>query len=159
MKLTEQEYLRMSVSLMNLGLLIDLVGAGVLFVAGQFLRSQGVVQPVESSAIETLGYALLAVSICELIVLFRLKSRWMKPSGYTKEALRDRNKFHAQLKVVFSIMYLIALSPAIYGFLYYVLGGSESLFMIFLVLTLGGYMLTRVRPSHLERAFGEIDFG
>jgi len=158
MRMTQQDFLRLSVSLMNLGLIIDLVGAGILFVAGQILRSQGIVEPVDSEAIGTLGYVLLAISAAELLVLLRLKSRYTKPSGYPLERRNDRGNFEGQLRVVFSIMYLIALSPAIYGFLYYMLGGTESLFVIFIVITLVGYMIARVKPRDLERAFGEIDF-
>ncbi len=158
MKLTRQEILKLSVSLMHLGLLIDLVGAALFFLAGQLMRRWEVVGAVEAESLRMLGYTLLAVSALEIVMVFVLRRRWINSRSNQLRAIRDRQVLGRQLRLMFAMLYLVALTPALYGFLYYILGGSEGMFVMMLVATLIGYMVIRVRPDDIENAIGDFDF-
>jgi hypothetical protein len=158
MKLTRQEILKLSVALMHLGLLIDLVGAALFFLLGQLVRRWEIVGAVDAEPLRMLGYTLLAVSASEIVMVFILRRRWINSRSNQLRAIRDRQVLGRQLKLMFAMLYLVALTPALYGFLYYILGGSERMFVIMLVTTLLGYMVIRVRPDDIEDAIGDFDF-
>ncbi len=157
MKLTRQEIVKLAVSTMNLGLLIDLAGAALLFMIAQFLRSQGVVEPVTSDKLDYLGYGLLFVGAVEIVLVFVLRRRWISAESQQLAAIAKRSNFYKHFKLSFVILYFIALTPSIYGFLFYILGGRENLFVFMLVETLVGYMAIRIRPDALEKAIGNFD--
>lgn len=157
MKLTRQEIAKLAVSTMNLGLLIDLAGAALLFVIAQFLRNQGIVEAVRSEKLNYLGYGLLFVGAVEILLVFVLRRRWISPESEQFAAIKKRPTFYKHFKLSFVILYFIALTPSIYGFLFYLLGGQENLFVFMLVETLIGYMAIRIRPDGLEKAIGMYD--
>lgn len=157
MKLTRQEIVKLAVSTMNLGLIIDLAGAAILFVIAQFLRSQGLIEPVQSDQLDTLGYGLLIVGAVEIVLAFILRRRWISSSSPQLSAIKKRDIFYKHIKITFLILFLIALSPAIYGFLYFMLGGAEDIFILILVESLIGYMAIRIRPDALEREIGDFN--
>lgn len=157
MKLTKQEILKLAVSVMYLGLFIDLIGAVVLFVTGQMVRKYELITPVEPEGLTFLGYSLIAVGIIEILMIVILKKRWISSKSPQLHAIKKRDAFYRHLRLLFIILYLIALTPALYGFLYFILGGTEENFMILLAITLIGYMLTRMRPNGLEEAVGDIE--
>jgi hypothetical protein len=157
MKLTKQEILKLAVSVMYLGLFIDLIGAAVLFVAGQIVRKYELVTPVEPEGLTVLGYSLIGVGIIEILMIVILKKRWISSKSPQLNAIKKRDAFYRHLRLLFIILFLIALTPALYGFLYFILGGTEENFMILLAITLIGYMLTRMRPNVLEEAVGDIE--
>lgn len=157
MKLTKQEILKLAVSVMYLGLFIDLIGAAVLFVSGQLVRKYELVTPVEPEGLTFLGYSLIAVGIIEVLMVVILKRRWISSKSSQLRTIKTRDVFYRHLRMLFIILYLIALTPSLYGFLYFILGGTEENFMILLAITLVGYMLTRMRPTSLEEAVGDIE--
>jgi hypothetical protein len=157
MKLTRQEILKTAVSIMYRGLLIDLVGAAVFFVAGHLVRRSEIIAPVEPEPLKLLGYGLIAVSAVEILMVVILKRKWLSKDSPQLRAIRRRRPFLRQIKLLFVILYLVALTPSLYGFLYFILGGAEELFVIMVAITLVGYMLTRARPNDLEKIVGEFD--
>lgn len=157
MKLTKQEILKLAVAIMYRGLLIDLAGAIFFFVAGQLVRSSGLVTPVKPEPLNLLGYGLVAVSAVEILLIALLKRKWVTSGSPQLRMMKNRTVLYRQLKLLFVILYFVALTPSLYGFLYYILGGREEMFVIMLALTLVGYMLTRIRPDDLEKAVGDIE--
>jgi hypothetical protein len=157
MKLTKQEILKLAVSIMYFGLFIDLIGAAVLFAAGQLVRRYELVTPVEPEGLAVLGYSLIAVGVIEILMVVILKKRWISDKSPQLRSIRKRDVFYKHLRILFVILYLIALTPSLYGFLYFILGGTEENFMILLAITLVGYMLTRMRPNNLEEALADIE--
>ena|GEM_PF-2683688 len=157
MKLTKQEILKLAVSIMYRGLFIDLIGAALFFVVGQLVRRSELLTPVEPEPLVLLGYSLVAVSAIEIFMIVVLKKRWITRDSPSLRAIRNRDTFYRHLKLLFMILYIVALTPSLYGFLFFILGGSEDIFMIMLAITLVGYMLVRIRPDDLEKAIGDFD--
>jgi len=157
MKLTNQEILKLAVSIMYRGLYIDLIGAAFFFVVGQLVRSSGLVTPVQQEPLKLLGYSLLAVSAIEILMVVILRRKWITAGSPQLRLIRKRDAFYRHLKLLFVILFLVALTPSLYGFLFFILGGTEEIFMIMLAMTLVGYMLVRIRPDDLEKAVGECD--
>ncbi|MBU1320682.1 MAG: hypothetical protein KKG33_03055 [candidate division Zixibacteria bacterium] len=157
MQLTRQEILKLSVSVMYIGLLVDLGGAALFYLVGQFLRSQGIITLVPAESLDMLGYGLLAVSAAEIATIVVLKRRWISARSPQLRSIRKREVFYRQLKLMFATLFLVTLTPALYGFLYFVLGGTETLFILLIVATMIGYMLIRVRPNDLQKSIGSIE--
>jgi hypothetical protein len=149
--------MKLAVSLMNMGLMIDLVGAAILFALGHFIRHASGVDAIEPDSVQILGYTLLAASAAELVLVFVLRRRWVNGRSPQLRALTNRESLHRQLRIMFLILFLVALSPSVYGFLYFIMGGSESIFVLMLASTLLGYMLVRMRPDDLESALEDVD--
>ena len=158
MKLTRQEILKLSVSLMHLGLLIDLMGVALFFLAGQLLHRWGIIAVVEVESLRILGYALLVMTVSEVGMVFILRRKWINSKSTQLRSIHDRQLLVKQLKLMFTMLYLVALSPALYGFLYYILGGSENMFVLMLAGTLVGYMVIRVKPDDIANAVGDFEF-
>lgn len=157
MKLTRQEILKLAVSTMYIGLLIDLIGPGVFYVAGQLIRGSNIVSAVKQEPLQMLGYMLLFVSAAEIALVVVLRRRWINAKSPQLRLARQRPVFYRQLKIMFIILYLIALTPSVYGFLYFILGGKESFFVLMLVISLIGYMLIKMKPDAMEEALGDIE--
>jgi hypothetical protein len=156
-KLTKQEILKLSVAIMYLGLLINLAGGAVFYTLGRIVKRAEIVTPVEAGPLQTLGYALMAVSVMEVAIAVVLKRKWISSKSPQLSPIRKRVAFHRQVKILFAILFVLALSPSLYGFLFYILGGDERLFVLMVVCTLIGYMLIRVRPDSLEKAVGDLE--
>jgi len=157
MKLTRQEILKLAVSTMYIGLLIDLIGPGVFYVAGQLIRGSNIVSAVEPEPLQMLGYMLLFVSAAEIALVVVLRRRWINAKSSQLRLARQRPVFYRQLKIMFIILYLIALTPSVYGFLYFILGGKESFFVLMLVISLIGYMLIKMKPDAMEETLRDIE--
>lgn len=157
MQLTRQEILKLTVSLMNLGLMIDLVGAALLFVIGNLIRKLELIVPVDPGRLNLLIYSLIGVSVIELVLVVVLRKRWICAESPQLRAIKKREVLARHLKLLFSILYLVSLTPALYGFLYFILGGADEFFVILLAITMIGYMLIRVRPDDLEKALEKVD--
>ncbi len=157
MKLTRQEILKLAATIMYWGLLIDLVGAALLFVLGHQVRDTGLISRVPAENLRILGYSLIALSGLEIVVVVILKRRWVCKDSAPLATIRRRDVLARQLRLLFIILYLVAFTPSLYGFLYFILGGTEQLFVTMLAITLVGYMLTRIRPDSLEEVVGELD--
>ncbi len=157
MKLTRQEILKLAVSIMYRGLCIDLIGAAFFFVVGQLVRSSELLTPVEPEALSLLGYSLVAVSAIEIFMVVILKKKWINKESPSLRLIKNRNAFYRHLRLLFMILYIVALTPSLYGFLFFILGGSEDIFMVMLAITLVGYMLVRIRLDDLEKAIGNFD--
>lgn len=157
MELTRQELLKLSVSTMKIGLLIDLGGAAVFYIIGQLLRNEHVITSSSSDSLEVLGYGLIAVSVAEIFTAVVLRRKWVRSGSPYLRTIVKRTLLYRQLKLLFAVLFLIALTPALYGFLYFILGGTETVFVLLVVATMIGYMLIRVRPNDLERSIGSMD--
>jgi len=156
-KLTKQELLKLSVSIMHIGLLLDLGGAAVFYLGGQLLRSEELASQSASESLTMLGYGLIAVSAAEIFTAVMLRKKWVHSDSPYFRTITKRAVFYRQFKLLFTVLFLITLTPAVYGFLYYILGGTETVFILLIVATMIGYMLIRVKPNDLEKSIGSLD--
>jgi hypothetical protein len=134
--------------LLNLGLLLDVFIPAILFSLALFLRSQGVgVKPVEG--LDILLWVLLAVSAGEILTIYLMKKKFLFPRNVLmseKENISLERIFFRSGLILFSL----SLSPAIYGFVYFLLGGMKERFMIFLAITLLCFLLFKPKLEEMK---------
>jgi hypothetical protein len=140
------------------GLLIDVGGAVALYLIGLYLESQGYIQVAEPGSIDILGYVLLGVSAIELLVIIFLKKKWLTPSSLGQTAVRSFKILKGRIMTLYLILFFVALSPAIYGFLFFLLSGLQDMFTLMACLTLLGYLMVRPRPEFIEKLVEPFEF-
>jgi len=157
-KPSKYEISRLAMRILYIGLFIDVVGAAVLFFGGMFLESRGLAGSVPMEELKIFGYALLAVSLLELVVIFVLKKKWLTPNNPMFGQTESFKKLSGRILTLYIILYFLALSPAIYGFLFFMMGGVRDMFVLMACLTLIGYLLARPRPAFIEELLEPFDF-
>jgi hypothetical protein len=134
--------------LLNLGLILDVFIPAVLFSLGLFLRNQGVgVEPVEG--LDILLWVLLAVSAGEILTIYLMKRKFLFPRNVPmseKENISLEQIFFRSGLILFSL----SLSPAIYGFIYFLLGGMTERFVIFIGITLLCFVLFKPKLEEMK---------
>ena len=159
MKPSESEITSLALKLLYIGLGIDVAGAVILFFGGISLADRGLRGDVEIESLQILGYVLLAVAVIELLVVVVLKKKWLYAGSDILSRAKSYKQLSSQLVVLHIILYFVALSPAIYGFLYYMLGGDQQQFVLMACLTLIGYMMVRPRPQKIADLINGHDYG
>ena len=139
---------RIHTKLLNLGLLLDVFIPAVLFSLGLFLRSQGVGEkPVEG--LDILLWVLLAVSAGEILTIYLVKRKILFPRSILKP-----EKENTSIEGIFFrsglILFSLSLSPAIYGFIYFLLGGMKERFVIFIGITLLCFLLFKPKLEEMK---------
>jgi hypothetical protein len=134
--------------LLNLGLLLDVAFPAVLFCVGLFLRSQGVGEkPVEG--LDVLLWVLLAVSAGEVLAIYLIKKKVL----FARNILKVK-KENISVEQIFLrsglILFSLSLSPAIYGFIYFLLGGIKERFVIFIGITLLCFLLFKPKLEEMK---------
>jgi hypothetical protein len=157
-KPSKYEVSRLAMRILYIGLFIDVVGAAVLFFGGMFLESKGLTGSVPMQELKIFGYALLAVSILELVVIFVLKKKWLTPNNPMFAETRFFKQLSGRIQILYIILYFLALSPVIYGFLFFMMGGVRDMFVLMACITLIGYLLVRPRPAFIEGLLEPFDF-
>lgn len=158
MKPTNYEISKLSMKILYTGLLIDVLGAVLVFFGGMYLVDNVLQKVTASEGLHIFGMALIAVSVAELVVIFVLKRNFFKPENLKRANHRTFKKFAAQINIYFLILFNVAFAPAIYGFLYYYLGGTQDLFVLMVCFTVIGYMLIRPKPSFIEKLVEPFEF-
>jgi hypothetical protein len=134
--------------LLNLGLLLDVFIPAILFSLALFLRSQGVGEkPVEG--LNILLWVLLAISAGEILTIYLMKRKFLFP----RNVLRSEKENISLERIFFRsglILFSLSLSPAIYGFVYFLLGGMKERFMIFLAITLLCFLLFKPKLEEMK---------
>jgi len=148
----------LAMKILYIGLGICVGGTVVLYFGGLILDQYGFISEVPAGDLQTLGYALLAVSAVELGVVFLLKRKWFRAENPMFAGAKSYRQLKGQILTLYIILYFIALSPSIYGFLFYILGGNKDLFTLICCLTLLGYMMVRPRPDFIHKLVEPFDF-
>ena len=158
MKADRYEISRFAMRILYTGLLIDVGGAVALFLIGLYLESQGYIQVAEAGSVDILGYVLLGVSAVELLIIIVLKKRWLNPASLGQTTVSTFKMLKGRIMTLYLILFFVALSPAIYGFLFYLLSGLQDMFTLMACLTLLGYLMVRPRPEFIEKLVEPFEF-
>jgi hypothetical protein len=129
------------------GMLLDFFVPAILVALGFLLRSK-VVGFLPTEHLKLLLAILLVASLVELGVLYFLKRKlfW----GLVSQLPTSVN--FEQCFVRFSIvLFLVALVPSVYGFVYLLLGGTMDWFLIFVAITLLCFMLFKPKTKEIEK--------
>jgi len=139
---------RIHTKLLNLGLLLNVFVPAILFSLGLFLRSQGVgTKPVKG--LNMLLWILLAISAAEILTIYLFKKKIL----FTRKVLQSP-KENISIERIFLtsglIQYSLSLSPTIYGFIYFLLGGTKERFAIFIAITLLCFVLFKPKLEEFK---------
>ncbi len=144
--------------ILYIGLGICVGGTVAFYLGGLVLDQYGFISEVPAEDLRVLGYALLAVSAIELGVAYLLKRKWFRSDNPMFAGAKSFQQLRGQLLTLYIILYVVALSPAVYGFLFYILGGQQDLFTLMCCLSLLGYMMIRPRPDFIHKIVEPFDF-
>jgi len=139
---------RIHTKLLNLGLLLDVFFPAVLFSLGLFLRSQGVgTKPLEG--IDILLWVFLALSGGEVLTIYLIKKKFL----FARNIRRVEKENISAERIFFKsglILFSLSLSPTIYGFIYFLLGGMEERFVIFIGITLLCFLFFKPKLEEMK---------
>lgn len=141
---------------MYLGMALTLGVSAVLCVAGYLLRQNGIGAGVGTTSAEperVFFYALLAVAISELPMALLLKKKMLKPlpdSGTTGVAIPTTSYVLSRYMVLLNL----AAACPVYGFVWYILGGTLPEFVLFAAIGLIIFRLVRPEAEFFYSLFG-----
>jgi len=118
-----------------LGLLMNVFLPAVLVVFGLYLRSKGVgTNSIKS--LDLLLIILLFVSATEVFFVFFFRRKFFLGKSHSKDETTKPTRTEDDFIRYSLILFSLCLSPTIYGFVYYLLGGTLEWFIIFACITL-----------------------
>ena len=139
---------RLHTNVLYLGLVLNFIAPGILLSLGLFLRNQGVgARSIEG--LDVLLWVLLAVSAGEVLAIYLLKKKILFAQNIPK--VKDQGA-SAQRVLVRSalILFSLSLSPAIYGLVYFLLGGTVERFVLFIAITLLCFVLFKPKLEEMK---------
>jgi hypothetical protein len=117
-----------------LGIIMNVFVPALLVILGIFLRSKGIgTSPIKN--LNLMLIILLIVSATEVIFVFFFRKKFFMDGNQQKEKASIRTGTEDDLTRYSIIIYSMCLSPTIYGFVYYLLGGTLQWFIIFVLIT------------------------
>jgi hypothetical protein len=139
---------RIHSKLFNLGLLLNVLAPAVLIFVGAFLRASGVsISPGPNLRI--FFWVLIAVALSEIPAIYIVKKNFLAGSRVYQKGGRNLTAEQALIRsgvIVFSL----ALTPAIYGFVFYLLGGSLERFVLFAAITLFCFLVFKPKQEEIS---------
>ncbi len=134
--------------LLYLGLALDFLVPVVLFSSGLLLRTQGV-GARSIRGLDILLWILLAVSAGEVPVIYLIKKKVLFVSNMPKHREEEILPEHTLLRSAL-ILFSSCLSPAIFGFIYFLLGGTVEKFVLFIAITLFCFLLFKPKSEEMK---------
>jgi hypothetical protein len=140
-----------------LGLIFNLLTPIALLVLG-FLIKRAMVTggggwAVTAETLQILFWTLLVVGLSELGVALYLKKILFRPG---MPELREREPQAAVRFLLsrFVVLFALAMTPAVYGFVYYLMGGTFQHFVLFGLISLVIYRIVRPTQESFFALFG-----
>lgn len=134
--------------LLYLGLLLDVFVPAVLLSFGLFLKSKGMVAR-SFERLDILLWILLAVSVGEVLTIYLIKKKILFAPNIPKAKERSISLPQMFLRSAL-ILFSLSLSPAIYGFIYFLLGGMVERFVLFIAITLFCFLLFKPKLEEMK---------
>jgi len=144
------------------GLVINLVMPLVLLGIAYVLRGAGLAADtplLDETTHRLLLYVLGAIALGELALAIYLKKRTFNASQFLSIG-GSSAAFAERCKTKITLIFAIAASPAVYGFIMYVLGGTIEQYLFFVLIGLIGFRLVRPGKDELEKLWatvGDVD--
>jgi hypothetical protein len=143
------------VRVVYLGLVTNLF-VPILFLLGGYgvRRMMGTTEvATDAQTLWILFLVFLALAIVEIPVVFLLRKHLIPPfSGSTRPDVEPPSIISVQARYL--VLFAVALSPTVYGFIYYLLGGSFREFVLFAVISLIIFRLVRPSQTYFLSIFG-----
>jgi len=135
---------------------LNLVIPLILLGLGYLLRHSAFLEPKELD-VQLVLIILFVVSLVDLGVIYFLKKRLL--SNFISSA--ERPSLSARLEpekagLNFALLiYALALAPSLYGLVYFLLGGSLNWFILFVAVTMLGFLIFKPKEEELKIFFKE----
>ncbi len=150
-EIRDELYQKLVSKLNMMGFVINLLVPAVILLLGYgFSTYVNTDFALDADALKMIGYALVFVSFAEITVALVMKRRLF---SNLDKYLPEESDIKVRISVVIKMMmviHILAATPAIYGMIYYVLGGDMQWFVFMIILNLIGYQLCRARRSDYE---------
>jgi hypothetical protein len=118
-----------------LGIIMNVFVPALLVILGIFLQSRGIgTKPIKS--LNLMLIILLIVSVTEVFFVFFFRKKFFLGGNQQKERASIRTGTEDDFIRYSLIIFSMCLSPTIYGFVYYLLGGTLQWFVVFACITL-----------------------
>lgn len=98
-----------------------------------------------------LGYVFLAVGVADIAAAMLLKKRLVTPEAIAVKVTPVPKLFAKQLAAAYVPVLALCAAPALYGLIFYFLGGDQETFVLIAVLCPAGYMVIKPREEEVER--------
>jgi len=106
--------------------------------------------------LEVLGFAFLGVAALDLAAAYLLKRRLVTPARLKPSLMAQPAEFGANLADAYVPVFVVAAAPALYGLIFYFLGGDLDTYVLISVFCPAGLLLLRPRDEEVERLAAEI---
>lgn len=131
------------------------VGIPVLLLASALLlrsRFEFLSVPIASEEnIKLMGYVLIAVTAADIGAAFLLKRRLLAPAVVRVKVPPQMDGLEQKFADLFTPIFLIAAAPALYGLIFYFLGGDVDTYVLISVFCPVGFMALRPREAEVDR--------
>jgi len=138
----------------KLGLILNLVVPALIVLGGIGLRNvMEFGAMVDEASLQAVFWALVVVAAGDLGAVMFLKTKMLRPP---MPELEGKEPVAAVEFVVmrYLVIFVIALSPAVMGLVYFMLGGTVEDFVLFGVISLLIYRLVRPKREFFDSLFG-----
>jgi hypothetical protein len=138
-----------------LGLVINLFVPILFLLAGYGVRRMmgDTVVATDTQTLWILFIVFIALAVLEIPVVFLLRKHLIPPfSDTARPGVEPPSIISVQARYL--VLFAVALSPALYGFIYYLLGGSFREFVLFAVISLIIFRLVRPSQTYFLSIFG-----
>ncbi len=123
----------------------------LLFLLAMLLRNSFdfLATPV-SANLEVVGYAFIAVALMDLVAAFVLKKRMMTPAALRRRFDPHPGALARQLSSAYIPIFAVAAAPALYGLIFYLIGGDLETYVLLSVFCPAGLMLLKPKVDEIE---------
>ncbi len=139
---------RLHTRLLNLGLLLNVLAPVVIISVGAFLKAKGV-SGSAGTDLRVLFWALLVVALSEIPVIYIIKRSFLADDKGLQKSYKGLAPKQALIQWGLLIFFL-SLAPTIYGFVYYLLGGTLERFVLFCAITLFCFLVFKPKLEEIR---------
>lgn len=132
------------------GLLLNVFLPAIFVILGLYLRSKGVgMNPIKG--LDFLFMILLLVSATEIFFVFFFRKKFFLSANQLDDKAKVKTGTEEDFIRYSLVLFSLCLSPTIYGFVYYLLGGTLEWFVIFACITLICFRFFKPSLEQMEK--------
>jgi hypothetical protein len=97
-----------------------------------------------------IGYIFIAVALSDIVAAWIVKRRLLSIANLAGKLSRDAKTFAKQVTAAYVPVLAICAAPALYGLVYFFMGGEIETYVLISVICPAGYMAVKPRRAELE---------
>jgi hypothetical protein len=134
--------------LIYLGLVLNVLVPAFILSLGIFLKSRGIGGDM-GAGLDTFFWVLIALTVSEIPMIYLIRRTTLS----TRKAYMESHPQASAGQFLFQwgiLIFAVSLSPSVYGFIYYLMGGTQERFVLFVAFTLLCFMLFKPKLEELH---------